>query len=84
MELKWSLKELYKSFDSEEFKSDLEKVDSLICNLNLWVEKITESKDNSIEKLEEYIDYYTDIENLVNRVGAFIHLTISADRKSTR
>ena len=83
MELKWSLKELYKSFDSEEFKSDLEKVDSLICNLNLWVEKITESKDNSIEKLEEYIDYYTDIENLVNRVGAFIHLTISADTTNT-
>ena len=83
MELKWSLKELYKSFDSEEFKSDLEKVDSLICNLNLWVEKIAESKDNSIEKLEEYIDYYTDIENLVNRVGAFIHLTISADTTNT-
>lgn len=83
MELKWSLKELYKSFDSEEFKSDLEKVDSLICNLNLWVEKITESKDNSIEKLEEYIDYYTDIENLVNRIGAFIHLTISADTTNT-
>lgn len=83
MELKWSLKELYKSFDSEEFKSDLEKVDSLICNLNLWAEKITESKDNSIEKLEEYIDYYTDIENLVNRAGAFIHLTISADTTNT-
>ncbi len=83
MELKWSLKELYKSFDSEEFKSDLEKVDSLISNLNLWAEKITESKDNSIEKLEEYIDYYTDMENLVNRVGAFIHLTISADTTNT-
>lgn len=83
MELKWSLKELYKSFDSEEFKSDLEKVDSLISNLNLWAEEITESKDNSVQKLEEYIDYYTNLEDIVNRVGAFIHLTISADTMNT-
>lgn len=79
MELKWSLNELYKSFDSEEFKSDLGKVDSLISNLNLWAEKVTENKENLVEKLEEYIDYYTNLENLVSRVGAFIHLTISAD-----
>lgn len=83
MELKWSLKELYKSFDSEEFKSDLEKVDSLISNLNLWAEEITESKDNSVQKLEAYIDYYTNLEDIVNRVGAFIHLTISADTMNT-
>lgn len=83
MELKWSLKELYKSFESEEFKSDLVKIDSLISNLNLWAEKITETKDNSVEKLEEYIDYYTNLENLVNRVGSFIHLTISADTTNT-
>lgn len=79
MELKWSLNELYKSFDSEEFKSDLGKVDSLISNLNLWAEKVTENKENLVEMLEEYIDYYTNLENLVSRVGAFIHLTISAD-----
>ena len=83
VELKWSLKELYKSFDSEEFKSDLEKVDSLISNLNLWAEEITESKDNSVQKLEAYIDYYTNLEDIVNRVGAFIHLTISADTMNT-
>lgn len=83
VELKWSLRELYKSFDSEEFKSDLEKVDSLISDLNLWAEKITESNDNSVQKLEEYIDYYTNLEEIVNRVGAFIHLTISADTTNT-
>lgn len=79
MELKWSLKELYKSFDSEEFKSDLEEIDNLISNFNLWAEKVTENNNNLVEKLEEYIDYYTNIENLMSRVGAFIHLTISAD-----
>ena len=36
MELKWSLEEIYKSFDSDEFKRDLEKVDNLITNFNYW------------------------------------------------
>ena len=30
MELNWSLKEIYPSFESEEFKNDLEKLDQSI------------------------------------------------------
>ncbi len=79
MELKWSLEEIYKSFDSDEFKRDLEKVDNLITNFNDWTNETVKNNENEVEKLEEYIDFYTNLENITNRLGAFIHLTISAD-----
>ena len=79
MELKWSLKELYKSFESNEFESDLEKVDNLIGKINDWALEIVKSTEEPVRKLEEYINLYTELEDLTNRVGAFIHLTISAD-----
>lgn len=83
MELNWSLKELYLSFESSEFKNDLERVDKLIQGYNLWVDEITKDKENLVEKLEGYIKLNTDLENLVNRLGSFIHLTISADTTNT-
>lgn len=79
MELNWSLKELYSSFDSSEFKNDLERLDVLINNINNWAVEITNNEENLASKLEEYICFYTDLENLVSRLGAFTHLTISAD-----
>ena len=79
MELKWSLKELYKSFESNEFESDLEKVDNLIGKINDWALEIVKNTEEPIRKLEEYINLYTELEDLTSRVGAFIHLTISAD-----
>ena len=83
MELNWSLKELYSSFESSEFKNDLERVDKLIQGYNLWADEITKDKENLVEKLEGYIKLNTDLENLVNRLGSFIHLTISADTTNT-
>ena len=40
MELNWSLKEIYPSFESEEFKNDLEKLDQSIKSLNTWADEV--------------------------------------------
>ena len=66
MELKWSLKELYKSFESNEFESDLEKVDNLIGKINDWALEIVKSTEEPVRKLEEYINLYTELHDTVH------------------
>ena len=34
MDLNWSLKEIYPSFESEEFKNDIKKLDEIIIDIN--------------------------------------------------
>ena len=57
MELNWSLKELYSSFESSEFKNDLERVDKLIQGYNLWSDEITKDKRYSIYDILMEIEY---------------------------
>lgn len=56
MELNWSLKEIYPSFDSDEFKQDLNKLTDIIEEINKWALEATKNKDNLVEKLEDYIN----------------------------
>ena len=54
MSLNWSLKELYPSFESEEFKIDMDKLTSKINEINEWANEIVKDNDNMLVKLEEY------------------------------
>ena len=46
MELNWSLKEIYPSFESEEFKNDLDKLDQSIKSLNTWADEVVCEEGN--------------------------------------
>lgn len=81
MELNWSLKEIYASFESQEFKYDLVNIDKLIEDINLWADKIIKDRENLIEKLEEYINRVTLIENLSSKLGSFINFRLSVNTK---
>ena len=83
MELNWSLKEIYPSFKSEEFKSDLEKLDQSIRSLNTWANEVVCEEGNVRPKLEEYIKRYSMLTELIARLEAFVSLTLSADTKNT-
>ena len=82
MELNWTLKELYESFNGEDFKKDLEKLDTDIDNINAWCKEITKNHDNEKLKLEEYIKKVSEFKNISNRLGAFIHLSLSTNTKN--
>ena len=53
MELNWSLKEIYPSFDSEEFKKDLENLTKVIEDINIWATDVVKDKENLVKKLED-------------------------------
>lgn len=81
MELNWSLKEIYQSFQGEDFKNDLEKLDKIIEDINAWVKETTKNYENEKEKLEEYIKKVSEFHNISDRLGSFIHLNLSTDTK---
>ena len=45
MNLNWSLKELYTSFNSEEFLEDMECLTEVIDEINKWTEIIVKDTD---------------------------------------
>ena len=81
MELNWSLKEIYQGFNSEEFKTDLEKLTNVIEDINIWAVETIKDKDNLVKKLEDYISKFTIITELSNKLNIFINLSLSVNTK---
>ncbi|MEN8078150.1 M3 family oligoendopeptidase [Clostridioides difficile] len=83
MSLNWSLKELYPSFNSKEFKEDIDRLTNKINEINVWAEEAIKNNENLLDKLEEYIKKYSKLNDLINKIGAFIQLSISVNTKNT-
>lgn len=79
MELNWSLKEIYKSFESNEFKKDLEELGNVIENINIWAVDVVKDKENLSEKLEEYINKFSVLKKLSSKLNSFINFSISVN-----
>ncbi len=82
MDLIWSLDDIYKSFDSDEFKSDLDKFYKYIEDINKWSDNNLESYDDSKEKIEYIIVNYNDFFDLFMRLISYAQLTLSGDAKN--
>lgn len=80
--MRWSLKELYPSFESNEFKSDMDKLYKKIDEFKEWTELNFNSKENAVEKAEEYIKRMSEFVALFSRLSSFAHLTASVDAKN--
>ncbi|OPJ63042.1 M3 family oligoendopeptidase [Clostridium oryzae] len=83
MEIKWSLKELYPSFDSKEFKEDLKSYENYIDEYKKWVDSISENKKDINKKLEQLIDIETKGEILYTKLKYYSELTLSVDTKNS-
>jgi pepF/M3 family oligoendopeptidase len=83
MEHRWSLSELYTSFEANEFKNDLKKYDELIKNIDEMAEKSTIDTNNAAKKLEEYITITNEFSDLYLRLFAFCELTLSVETKNS-
>lgn len=81
MGIRWSLKELYPSFESDEFKKDLEKCDKLIGTINSWVHKNLNNTENAASKLEEYVKLEDEFTDLISQLSAFAGLSSAVNCK---
>lgn len=82
MELNWSLKEVYESFESDEFKKDLEELSDVIKSINIWAVDVTKDKENLLEKLEEYINRFTLLRKLSSKLNIFTNLSLSVNTQN--
>ena len=83
MSLNWSLKELYPSFESQEFKIDMDKLTNKINEVNEWANEIVKDNNDILVKLEEYIKRYSKLTELISKIAAFIELSISVNTIDT-
>lgn len=79
LSMKWSLKELYTSFDCKELKNDLKKVDEYIGKFKKWAKEELASNENGKEKIEFYIKNIEEYKGVLGRLDSFVSLTIAAD-----
>ncbi|WP_069999806.1 M3 family oligoendopeptidase [Cellulosilyticum sp. I15G10I2] len=82
MQLNWSLKKLYHSFEDEHFKEDIKTLESLILKIKNWVNDNTISHDHEKEKLEQYITLVKELTSLHEKLSAFAALTLSVDSQN--
>lgn len=80
--MRWSLDELYSSFDSNEFKNDCKEIDALILELREYAQKELISHDNGLQKMEEYLKKNIEITNVLSKVLSFSNLTMSMDARN--
>ncbi|OCL26467.1 oligoendopeptidase F [Orenia metallireducens] len=82
MDLRWSLKELYPSFDSKKFKSDFKRLEDKISEISKLSEDGLDNRDNPIQQAEEYIILLKEIYTLFELLFNFSQLTLSVEAKN--
>jgi len=84
MDLRWSLDELYTSFESQEFNRDMEKLHENINSLKIWTQKRLDSKKHARSKAEKYIVALNELMDLYSKMSNFASLTVSVDAKNRK
>lgn len=79
MELRWSLNELYKSFEDEKLKLDIKKCDDYIEKFNVWVDNNLKDKKNAASKAETYINMLNEFYDTYSTLLEYCQLTLSVE-----
>lgn len=74
MEGKWSLKELYDSFEDSKFLNDIETIKQLLKDMGKYPEL-----DNNEENLKQYLIDNNNLCSYTQKLGSFISLSMSTD-----
>lgn len=80
--MRWSLEELYPSFNSESFQKDFKKVFEKIETIKEWAKNNLASTESSVYKIENYIKMQIEFGNLYSRLYEYASLVMSVDAKN--
>ncbi len=82
MDYLWNLKDLYSSFEGEDFKKDVEALDNILKEYSQWVDKTANTNKDITFRLEEFINFKTRISLLASKLYSFSELSYSVDTKN--
>lgn len=80
--VRWSLDDLYTSFDSEEYLADIKKLDDIIEDFTKWSDANLSSLDDPVYKIETYLKKLIDYTTLFSKLTSYPSLTTSVDAKN--
>jgi len=78
LEQRWTLDDLYTSFESPEYKHDFASYKAEIAALSKWAQEELASADNAAAKLEYYVAKINELSKY-NNLGSYAALVISTD-----
>ncbi len=84
MDQRWSLDELYKSFESKEFKRDYEKCVKEIESIKVWAENNLKDTTDAVRKMKDYVKTQNEFYLLYTRLYSFAQLTMSVEAKNEK
>jgi len=84
MNQRWSLDELYKSFESEKFKKDYEKCCKEIEEIKDWTEDNLKDSNDAAHKMRKYVKSLNKFYMLYTRLYFFAQLTLSVEAKNEK
>lgn len=79
MENRWSLNELYESFESEKFKSDFEAYKRVLNELSSYAKVNFQESGNEKKKLEGYIELYLEVSKYADLLLSYSYLVSAVD-----
>lgn len=79
MELRWNLDKIYLSFESEEYKNDMQKCDQMIATINEWIGVNLRSKEDAVSKIEEYLCLKSEVMSLLENLMNYAFLIMNVD-----
>lgn len=84
MDKTWSLKELYSSFEAEEFKNDMVKCKEYIEEHKVNIMEALKTHDNEVGVIEKYIESEIRLYNIFSKLLEFASLTLSVEAKNEK
>lgn len=80
--MRWSLNELYDSFESEAYKADSKRILEMISEVNTFAEKELTIAEGAKEKAEKYLRYDETLTKLISKVLSYASLTMAVDARN--
>jgi pepF/M3 family oligoendopeptidase len=84
MNQRWSLDELYKSFESEKFKKDYEKCCKEIEEIKDWAEDNLKDSNDAAHKMRKYVKILNKFYVRYTRLYYFAQLTLSVEARNEK
>jgi pepF/M3 family oligoendopeptidase len=84
MDQRWSLDELYKSFESKEFKKDYEKCIKDIKEIKEWAESKLKDPADAAHKMRKYVKTINEFYLLYTRLYSYAQLTMSVEARNEK
>lgn len=82
MDMRWSLDELYTSFESPNFKNDTIKVNELVNEIREWSKDNLNTDYNAVGKIVHFLNAEIEFNHVFSKLMTYASLTSSVDARN--